>query len=146
MFFLTPRKAAVVHGVFPSNYANPHLHGEFTLTELMLETARNRYAIHAGLNLLTRNFATLGPLVTGRRLLGLPKWAAPIALTFQHRAGVRFYISTYVLVEPCVLINSLFLVCTFPFGRPKKVFFIEVTKHFAEFLQHYSLKRPNILY
>ena len=79
---------------------------------------------------------------------GLPL-LAPTALTFQHRAGVRPYTSTYVLAEPCVFDKQSLLpgLCHPPIVAYKKVFLIpKLRKYFAEFLQHHSLKRLNILY
>ena len=47
-------------------------------------------------------------IVTAAVYWGFRNELAPIALTFQHRAGVRPYTSTYVLAEPVFLINSRF--------------------------------------
>ena len=74
---------------------------------------------------------------------------AHLALTFQHRAGVSPYTSTYVLAETCVFDKQSLLpgLC-----HPKKVAFNwvflipKLRKQFAEFLQHHSLKRLGILY
>ena len=50
----------------------------------------------------TRNFATLGPLVTAAVYWGFDPMLAHLQLTFQHRAGVTPYTSTFVLAECCV--------------------------------------------
>ena len=70
--------------------------------------------------------------------------------TFQHRAGVRLYTSCYHLAESCVF-NKQSLppgMCRFP--NPKiggrAPLLPKLRGHFAEFLQHGSLKRPSILY
>ncbi len=51
-----------VHGSFRLAAGTLHLHSEFNFTESRVETAGHHYAIRAGRNLPTRNFATLGPL------------------------------------------------------------------------------------
>ena len=63
----------------------------------------SRYAIRAGRNLPDKEFRYLRTvIVTAAVYWGFRNELAPIALTFQHRAGVRPYTSTYVLAEPCV--------------------------------------------
>ena len=74
---------------------------------------------------------------------------AHLLLTFQHRAGVRPYTSTFVFAESCVLGKQ-----SPPPGlcHPVLVAQDEVSllpklrEEFAEFLQHHSLKRLGILY
>ena len=62
-----------------------------------------RYAIRAGRNLPDKGFRYLRTvIVTAAVHWGFRNGLAPIALTFQHRAGVRPYTSTYVLAESCV--------------------------------------------
>jgi len=62
----------------------------------------------------TRNFATLGPLwlqppFTGNLIQSFKK---PLLIIFQHRAGIRSYISSLDLAESCVLIKqSLSQIC-----------------------------------
>jgi len=41
-------------------------------------------------------------MVTAAVYQGFNSLLAQLLLTFQHRAGVRPYTSTYVLAEPCV--------------------------------------------
>ena len=63
----------------------------------------DRYAFRAGRNLPDKEFRYLrAVIVTAAVYWGFRNELAPIALTFQHRAGVRPYTSTYVLAEPCV--------------------------------------------
>ena len=51
----------------------------------------------------TRNFATLGTvIVTAAVYWGFDPMLAHLQLTFQHRAGVTPYTSTFVLAECCV--------------------------------------------
>ena len=74
---------------------------------------------------------------------------AHLLLTFQHRAGVRPYTSSCDFAEPYVFSKQSLppILC-----HPYLVAQIEVTLipklrvHFAEFLQHRSLKRLGILY
>ena len=59
--------------------------------------------IRAGRNLPDKEFRYLRTvIVTAAVHWGFRNELAPIALTFQHRAGVRPYTSTYVLAESCV--------------------------------------------
>ena len=74
---------------------------------------------------------------------------AHLLLTFRHRAGVRPYTSSCDFAEPCVFSKQSPppILC-----HPRLVAQTEVTLipklrvHFAEFLQHRSLKRLGILY
>ena len=110
----------------------------------------NRYTFRAGRNLPDKEFRYLRTvIVTAAVHWGFRSELALTALTFQHRAGVRPYTSTYVLAEPCVFDKQSLLpgLCHLLMVAQKKVFFIpKLQKHFAEFLQHHSLKRLNILY
>ena len=60
-----------VHGVFRLATGTRHLHREFISLSLWLRQCGSRYAIRAGRNLPTRNFATLDRYSCGRRLPGL---------------------------------------------------------------------------
>ncbi len=72
-----------------------------------------------------------------------------LTLTFQHRAGVRPYTSSYEFAEPCVFIKQSLPPILCP---PMKVAFLrglllpKLQSQFAEFLQHHSLKRLSIFY
>ena len=74
---------------------------------------------------------------------------AHLLLTFQHRAGVRPYTSSYDFAESCVFDKQSLppILC-----HPLKVALKEVPLipklqgQFAEFLQHHSLKRLSIFY
>ena len=62
-----------------------------------------RYAIRAGRNLPDKEFRYLRTVsVTAAVYWGFNLELAPLLLTFQHRAGVRPYTSTYVFAESCV--------------------------------------------
>ena len=83
------------------------LSGIFTATTISpsswLRQCPDRYTIRAGRNLPDKEFRYLRTvIVTAAVYWGFRNELAPIALTFQHRAGVRPYTSTYVLAEPCV--------------------------------------------
>ena len=115
-----------------------------------LRQCPSRSTIHAGRNLPDKGLRYLRTVrVTAAVHWGFRNELAPIALTFQHRAGVRPYTSTYVLAEPCVFDKQSLLpgLCHLLMVAQKKVFFIpKLQKHFAEFLQHHSLKRLGIFY
>ena len=61
----------------------------------------------------TMNFVTLGPSelrppFTGRSIQSFSSYLdAPLLLSFQHRAGVRPYMSCYHLAESCVFSKQL---------------------------------------
>jgi hypothetical protein len=63
----------------------------------------HRYAIRAGRNLPDKEFRYLRTvIVTAAVYWGFDQELAPHHLTFQHRAGVTPYTSTFVLAECCV--------------------------------------------
>ena len=63
----------------------------------------NRYAIRAGLNLPDKEFRYLRTLIVRAAVhWGFSSSRKAISLTFQHRAGVSPYTSTFVLAETCV--------------------------------------------
>src|SRR5262245_52928779 len=63
----------------------------------------SRYAIRAGRNLPDKEFRYLRTvIVTAAVYWGFNQGLAPHHLTFQHRAGVTPYTSTFVLAECCV--------------------------------------------
>ncbi len=98
---------------------------------------------------MTRNFATLGPSDYSRRLLGFrvkAMWLFPLSL--QHWAGVSLNTSFYKLAETCVFIKqslSPILCQLFKVSQIKLLLIPKLRSHFAEFLQHNSLKRLNLL-
>src|SRR5919197_1049052 len=62
-----------------------------------------RYAIRAGRNLPDKEFRYLRTvIVTAAVYWGFIPQLAPLHLTFQHRAGVSPYTSTFVLAQTCV--------------------------------------------
>ena len=68
-----------------------------------------------------------------------------IPLTFQHRAGVSPYTSTFVLAETYVFSKQLhgFLSCNLPKGR--RALFRSYGRYFAEFLDEESLVHLGLL-
>ena len=70
---------------------------------LSLRQYPNRYAIRAGQNLPDKELRYLRTvIVTAAVHWGFGLMLAHLTLTFQHRAGVTPYTSTYVLAECCV--------------------------------------------
>ena len=67
----------------------------------------DRYAIRAGRNLPDKEFRYLRTvIVTAAVYWGFDQELAPHHLTFQHRAGVTLYTSTFVFAECCVFIKQ----------------------------------------
>ena len=76
---------------------------------LSLRQCPNRYAFRAGRNLPDKEFRYLRTvIVTAAVYWGFIRTfaCAKHLLTFQHRAGVSPYTSSYDFAETCVLINS----------------------------------------
>ena len=66
------------------------------------------YAIRAGQNLPDKEFRYLRTvIVTAAVHWGFSSKRKPLPLTFQHRAGVSPYTSTFVLAETCVFGKQL---------------------------------------
>ena len=81
--------------------------GIFTGTTIspggLLRQCPNRYAIRAGQNLPDKEFRYLRTvIVTAAVYWGFNSELAPFLLTFQHRAGVTPYTSSFDLAESCV--------------------------------------------
>src|SRR5512138_3398794 len=113
-----------------------------------------RYAIRAGRNLPDKEFRYLRTvIVTAAVYWGFDQELAPHHLTFQHRAGVTPYTSTFVLAECCVFDKQSqppFLCDHFglnPQGSHLLVAHLlpKLRCQFAEFLLPSSLKRLRIL-
>jgi hypothetical protein len=88
-------------------------------------------------------------MVTAAVYQGFNSLLTQLLLTFQHRAGVRPYTSTYVLAEPCVFDKQSLppIMCHLTWVAPDQVLLLpKLRSQFAEFLQHHSLKRLSILY
>ena len=81
--------------------------GFFTSTTIspggLLRQRPNRYAIRAGQNLPDKEFRYLRTvIVTAAVYWGFDSGLALLLLTFQHRAGVSSYTSSFDLAETCV--------------------------------------------
>ena len=81
--------------------------GIFTGTTIspggLLRQCPNHYAFHAGQNLPDKEFRYLRTvIVTAAVYWGFNSELAPFLLTFQHRAGVTPYTSSFDLAESCV--------------------------------------------
>ncbi len=94
----------------------PRVHCIFTASSISLSLGwrqpGHHYAIRAGRNLPDKEFRYLRTvIVTAARLLGLRSRASPYGLphqlTFQHRAGVTPYTSTFVFAQCCVFNKQL---------------------------------------
>ena len=70
---------------------------------LSLRQCPDRYAFRAGRNLPDKEFRYLRTvIVTAAVYWGFNSELAPLLLTFQHRAGVTPYTSSFDLAESCV--------------------------------------------
>ena len=81
--------------------------GIFTGTTIspgrLLRQRPDRYTIRAGRNLPDKEFRYLRTvIVTAAVYWGFNSRLAPLLLTFQHRAGVSSYTSSFDLAETCV--------------------------------------------
>ena len=75
---------------------------------LLLRQYPSRYAIRAGRNLPDKEFRYLRTvIVTAAVYWGFDSGLALLLLTFQHRAGVSPYTSSYDLAETCVFDKQL---------------------------------------
>ena len=86
--------------------------GIFTGTTIspgaLLRQCPDHYTIRAGRNLPDKEFRYLRTvIVTAAVYWGFNSELAPILLTFQHRAGVTPYTSSYDLAESCVFDKQL---------------------------------------
>ena len=106
----------------------------------------NRYTIHAGQQLINKEFRYLRTVrVTAAVYQGFNSKQTLLLLTFWHRAGVRPYTSSYDLAESCVFIKQSLppILCHSSKGVP---LLPKLRGHFAEFLKLGSLTRLSILY
>ena len=86
--------------------------GIFTVNALSpsssLRQCPHHYSIRAGQNLPDKEFRYLRTvIVTAAVHWGFSSKLSPLPLTFQHRAGVSPYTSTFVLAETCVFDKQL---------------------------------------
>ena len=86
--------------------------GFFTSTTIspggLLRQCPNRYAIRAGQNLPDKEFRYLRTVIgTAAVYWGFNSMLAHLLLTFQHRAGVSPYTSSFDLAQTCVFDKQL---------------------------------------
>ena len=86
--------------------------GIFTGTTIspggLLRQCPNHYAFHAGQNLPDKEFRYLRTvIVTAAVHWGFDSMLAHLLLTFQHRAGVSSYTSSFDFAETCVFVKQL---------------------------------------
>ena len=86
--------------------------GIFTGTTIspggLLRQCPNHYAFHAGQNLPDKEFRYLRTvIVTAAVYWGFNSMLAHLLLTFQHRAGVSSYTSSFDLAQTCVFGKQL---------------------------------------
>ena len=110
----------------------------------------SRYAIRAGRNLPDKEFRYLRTvIVTAAVYRGFGSGREPLPLTFRHRAGVRPYTSPCGFAEPCVFSKQSPPPGLCPrtlVAQDPGLLLANLRRHFAEFLQHRSLKRLGMLY
>ena len=117
--------------------------GIFTGTTIspseLLRQCPDHYAIRAGRNLPDKEFRYLRTvIVTAAVYWGFNSELSPLLLTFQHRAGVSPYTSSFDLAETCVFAKQLPgpILCGSVSGAP---LIPKLRGQFAEFLNNSSL-------
>ena len=95
-------------GSFRLVAGNRHLHRYYNFAGRAVETGPNHYAIRAGQNLPDKEFRYLRTvIVTAAVYWGFGSMLAHVPLTFQHRAGVSPYTSSFDLAQTCVFAKQL---------------------------------------
>ena len=105
---------------------------------LLLRQLTSRYAIRAGRNLPDKEFRYLRTvIVTAAVYWGFDSMLAHLLLTFQHRAGVSSYTSSFDLAQTCVFGKQLLgpILCGSISGAP---LLPKLRGQFAEFLNNPS--------
>ena len=103
-----------------------------------LRQCPNHYAFHAGRNLPDKEFRYLRTvIVTAAVHWGFDSMLAHLLLTFQHRAGVSSYTSSFDLAQTCVFGKQLLgpILCGSISGAP---LLPKLRGQFAEFLNNPS--------
>ena len=125
-----------VTGIFTGTTISP---------SLLLRQCPDRYAFRAGQNLPDKEFRYLRTvIVTAAVYWGFDSGLALLLLTFQHRAGVSPYTSSFDLAETCVFGKQLPgpLHCGPLMWAP---LLPKLRGYFAEFLNNSSLAHLRIL-
>ncbi len=101
----------------------------------------SRYTIRAGRNSPDKEFRYLRTVrVTAAVYWGFHSKHTPLLLTFQHRAGVRPYTSSYDFAESCVFIKQSLPPAMLHRCYAAAPLLPKLRGHFAEFLQYGSIK------
>ena len=124
--------------------------GIFTGTTIspggLLRQCPNHYAIRAGQNLPDKEFRYLRTvIVTAAVYWGFSSMLAHIPLTFQHRAGVSPYTSSFDLAQTCVFAKQLLGPILCGLHCCEAPLFANLRGQFAEFLNNASPARLRIL-
>ena len=124
--------------------------GIFTGTTIspggLLRQCPNHYAFHAGQNLPDKEFRYLRTvIVTAAVHWGFDSMLAHLLLTFQHRAGVSSYTSSFDLAQTCVFGKQLLgpILCGCIAAAP---LLPKLRGQFAEFLNNTSPDGLRILF
>ena len=124
--------------------------GVFGLLSRCWRQRGSRCAIRAGRNLPDKEFRYLRTvIVTAAVYRGFGLRLSPRSLTFRHRAGVRPYTSRCRFAESCVFSKQSPPPALCPprlVAQAQGPLLPKLRRHFAEFLQHRSLKRLGMLY
>ena len=95
-------------GSFRLVAGNRHLHRYYNFAGGLSRQCPNHYAFHAGQNLPDKEFRYLRTvIVTAAVHWGFDSMLAHLLLTFQHRAGVSSYTSSFDLAQTCVFGKQL---------------------------------------
>ena len=95
-------------GSFRLAAGNRHLHRYYNFAGWAVETVSRSLHIRAGRNLPDKEFRYLRTvIVTAAVYWGFDSKLALLLLTFQHRAGVSPYTSSFDLAETCVFDKQL---------------------------------------
>ncbi len=120
--------------------------GIFTVNALSPSSSSRQYPYHysirAGQNLPDKEFRYLRTvIVTAAVHWGFSSHREALPLTFQHRAGVSPYTSTFVLAETCVFGKQLhgFLSCG-PVTLPTKVLILDSAFFLNSYLREYVFR------
>ena len=129
----------------------PRVTGIFTGTTIspgaLLRQCPDHYTIRAGRNLPDKEFRYLRTvIVTAAVYWGFDSMLAHLLLTFQHRAGVSSYTSSYDLAETCVFAKQLPgpILCGLCFHEAPLI--PKLRGQFAEFLNYPSPVGLRILF
>ena len=133
-------------GSFRLVAGNRHLHRYYNFAGRAVETVSNRYTFHAGQNLPDKEFRYLRTvIVTAAVHWGFDSMLAHLLLTFQHRAGVSSYTSSFDLAQTCVFGKQLLgpILCGSISGAP---LLPKLRGQLAEFLNNPSPVGLRILF